>query len=165
MSVLDNDLRECDARHFETDRVRTLHSRTSQCTGTGPVTPVLAHVDVNSAYASFERVFRPDLATVPLVVLSNNDGMCVAASREAKALGLNLAEPWFKIRPHAQRLGIRALSSNYSASAAPCQRLLCAASPQCFGSSWLTKREVPCRRWKGDCTPPRSVKMGALPVQ
>jgi len=74
---------------------------------------MLAHVDVNSAYASFERVFRPDLATVPLVVLSNNDGMCVAASREAKALGLDLGEPWFKIRPHAQRLGIHALSSNY----------------------------------------------------
>lgn len=30
---------------------------------------MLAHVDVNSAYASFERVFRPDLAGVPLVVV------------------------------------------------------------------------------------------------
>lgn len=47
------------------------------------------------------------------MVLSNNDGMCVAASREAKALGLDLGEPWFKIRPHAHRLGIQALSSNY----------------------------------------------------
>lgn len=74
---------------------------------------MLAHVDVNSAYASFERVFRPDLATVPLVVLSNNDGMVVAASREAKALGLDLGEPWFKIKPYAERLGVHALSSNY----------------------------------------------------
>lgn len=74
---------------------------------------MLAHVDVNSAYASFERVFRPDLAGVPLVVLSNNDGMVVAASRDAKAMGLDLGEPWFKIRPHAQRLGVRAVSSNY----------------------------------------------------
>jgi nucleotidyltransferase/DNA polymerase involved in DNA repair len=32
---------------------------------------MVAHVDVNSAYASFERVFRPDLATVPLVVVGN----------------------------------------------------------------------------------------------
>ncbi len=65
---------------------------------------MLAHVDVNSAYASWERVFRPDLEGVPLVVLSNNDGMVVAASREAKALGLDLGEPWFKLRPHAERL-------------------------------------------------------------
>lgn len=74
---------------------------------------MLAHVDVNSAYASFERVFRPDLGKVPLVVHPNNDGMVVAASRDAKAMGLDLGEPWFKIRPHAERLGIRAVSSNY----------------------------------------------------
>ena len=37
-------------------------------------------------------------------MLSNNDGMVVAASREAKALGLDLGEPWFKLRPHAERL-------------------------------------------------------------
>ena len=74
---------------------------------------MFAHVDVNSAYASFERVFRPDLADVPLVVLSNNDGMVVAASRDAKAMGLDLGEPWFKIRPHAKRLGVEAVSSNY----------------------------------------------------
>lgn len=74
---------------------------------------MLAHVDVNSAYASWERVFRPDLDGVPLVVLSNNDGMVVASSREAKALGLDLGEPWFKLRPHAERLGVRAVSNNY----------------------------------------------------
>ena len=35
--------------------------------------PVYALVDCNSFYASCERVFRPDLAKVPIVVLSNND--------------------------------------------------------------------------------------------
>lgn len=73
---------------------------------------MLAHVDVNSAYVSWERVFRPDLPPAT-VVLSNNDGMVVAASREAKAMGLDLGEPWFKIKPHAERLGVVALSSNY----------------------------------------------------
>lgn len=72
---------------------------------------MLAHVDVNSAYASWERVFRPDLEGVPLVVLSNNDGMVVAASREAKALGLDLGEPWFKLRPHAERLLVASVIS------------------------------------------------------
>ena len=74
---------------------------------------MLAHVDVNSAYASFERVFNPALADVPLVVLSNNDGMVVAASKEAKRMGLDLGKPWFELRPHAERLGVRAVSSNY----------------------------------------------------
>ena len=33
----------------------------------------LALVDCNNFYVSCERVFRPDLAQVPIVVLSNND--------------------------------------------------------------------------------------------
>jgi DNA polymerase V len=74
---------------------------------------MLAHVDVNSAYASWERVFNPKLEGRPLVVLSNNDGMIVASSAEAKALGLDLGKPWFELRPHAERLGVAALSSNY----------------------------------------------------
>jgi DNA polymerase V len=74
---------------------------------------VIAHVDVNSAYASFERVFNPALEAVPLVVLSNNDDMVVAASREAKALGLDLGKPWFELQPTAGMSGIVAVSSNY----------------------------------------------------
>ncbi len=35
--------------------------------------PVFALIDCNSFYASCERVFRPDLARTPIVVLSNND--------------------------------------------------------------------------------------------
>ncbi len=74
---------------------------------------MLVHVDVNSAYASFERVFNPAFEGRPLVVLSNNDGMVVAASAEAKALGLDLGRPWFELRPQATRLGLVAVSSNY----------------------------------------------------
>jgi DNA polymerase V len=74
---------------------------------------VIAHIDINSAYVSFERVFDPTLESVPAVVLSNNDGMIVASSKEAKSLGLDLGRPWFELKPHAQRMGLRALSSNY----------------------------------------------------
>lgn len=35
--------------------------------------PVFALIDCNSFYASCERVFRPDLAKTPIVVLSNNE--------------------------------------------------------------------------------------------
>ena len=48
--------------------------------------PQFALVDVNNFYVSCERAFNPRLAGVPVVVLSNNDGCCVARSDEAKAL-------------------------------------------------------------------------------
>lgn len=38
--------------------------------------PTYALVDCNSFYCSCERLFRPELRQVPVVVLSNNDG-CV----------------------------------------------------------------------------------------
>ena len=46
--------------------------------------PVFALIDCNSFYASCERVFRPGLAKVPIVVLSNNDGCVIARSYDAK---------------------------------------------------------------------------------
>lgn len=46
--------------------------------------PVFALIDCNSFYASCERVFRPDLAKTPIVVLSNNDGCVIARSYDAK---------------------------------------------------------------------------------
>ena len=58
----------------------------------------LALVDCNSFYASCEQVFRPDLLGRPVVVLSNNDGCVVARSKEAKALGVRMGEPWFQAR-------------------------------------------------------------------
>ncbi|WP_415853498.1 Y-family DNA polymerase [Sinomonas sp. G460-2] len=74
---------------------------------------LVAHVDVNSAYASFERVFDPSLEGVPVCVLSNNDGCVVTASKEAKALGVEVGEPWFKLAPLAPRTGLIPKSSNY----------------------------------------------------
>ncbi len=35
--------------------------------------PTFALVDCNNFYASCERLFRPDLRGLPVVVLSNND--------------------------------------------------------------------------------------------
>jgi DNA polymerase V len=74
----------------------------------------IALVDCNNFYVSCERVFRPDLENKPVVVLSNNDGCVVARSGEVKALGINMGEPWFKIRDAARRHGIIAFSSNYA---------------------------------------------------
>jgi DNA polymerase V len=73
----------------------------------------IALVDVNCFYASAERAFDPSLEGRPLVVLSNNDGCAVTRSPEAKALGIPLGEPWFKLAPRAKEWGLVALSSNY----------------------------------------------------
>ncbi|WP_243400256.1 Y-family DNA polymerase [Arthrobacter glacialis] len=78
-----------------------------------PGSDYIAHVDVNSFYASAERAFNPSLEGVPVVVLSNNDGCVVTRTAEAKALGISMGEPWFKLAPRAKAWGLVALSSNY----------------------------------------------------
>ena len=74
----------------------------------------IALVDCNNFYVSCERVFNPKLEGVPVVVLSNNDGVAVSRSNEVKALGIKMAEPWFKMEKIAKQHGIIALSSNYT---------------------------------------------------
>jgi DNA polymerase V len=73
-----------------------------------------ALVDGNNFYVSCERVFRPSLNGIPVVVLSNNDGCAVARSNEAKALGIAMGAPWFKIKHLAEEAGLVALSANFA---------------------------------------------------
>jgi len=75
---------------------------------------VLALVDANSFYASCEKAVDPRLAGRAVVVLSNNDGCAIARSPEAKALGIRMGDPWFRIRDLCAREGVVALSSNYA---------------------------------------------------
>lgn len=98
------------------------------------MTPQLALVDCNNFYVSCERIFRPDLARVPMVILSNNDGCVVSRSNEAKALGIKMGQPWFECQPLAESHGILALSSNYALYADMSNRvmnILRDFSPQC----------------------------------
>lgn len=76
--------------------------------------PQFALVDVNNFYVSCERVFKPSLENIPVVVLSNNDGCAVARSNEVKALGVKMGTPWFKMKDLARQNGILAYSSNYT---------------------------------------------------
>jgi DNA polymerase V len=75
---------------------------------------MLALVDGNNFYCSCERVFQPKLQNRPLVVLSNNDGCAIARSDEAKALGIKMGAPWFKIRHFEEEAGLVALSANFA---------------------------------------------------
>lgn len=74
----------------------------------------IAHVDVNAFYCSCERLFRPDLAKRPIVVLSNGDGCVIARNAEVKALGVSMGQPWFEMKRFAREHGIVAFSSNYT---------------------------------------------------
>jgi len=73
-----------------------------------------ALVDCESFYASCERLFRPDLAGKPVVVLSNNDGCLVSMMPEAKALGFRGGEPYFKVATQLKKAGAAVFSSNYT---------------------------------------------------
>jgi DNA polymerase V len=75
---------------------------------------MLALIDGNNFYCSCERVFQPWLQNRPLVVLSNNDGCAIARSDEAKALGIKMGAPWFKIRHLEDEAGLVALSANFA---------------------------------------------------
>ena len=86
-------------------------------------------IDCDNCYVSCERVFRPDLEGVPVVVLSNNDGCVVARSNEAKRMGIKAGTPYFqlaqqfpnqKIGPWPSSVATRQSSSELdSALAAP----------------------------------------------
>ena len=75
---------------------------------------MFALADCNNFFASCERVFRPELSGKPVIVLSNNDGCAVARSNEAKALGIKMGDPLFKIRDIVERNGVAVFSSNFA---------------------------------------------------
>lgn len=75
---------------------------------------MFALVDCNNFYASCERVFRPDLRNIPIVVLSNNDGCVIARSNESKQLGIKMGVPAYQIKDEVRKHGIRVFSSNYT---------------------------------------------------
>jgi DNA polymerase V len=73
-----------------------------------------ALIDCNNFYVSCERVFQPQFNGKPVVVLSNNDGCIISRSEEAKKLGIDMAQPEFKIRNELRQHGVKVFSSNYS---------------------------------------------------
>lgn len=93
------------------------------CGGSCMADRAIALIDCNSFYASCERVFRPDLRRVPIVVLSNNDGCVIARSADAKP-HVKMGEPYHQIRDTLRRHGIVAFSSNYALYGDMSQRVM-----------------------------------------
>ncbi|MDR5095820.1 Y-family DNA polymerase [Enterobacter sp. EC-ML 621] len=85
---------------------------------------MFALADVNSFYASCEKVFRPDLRSKPVVVLSNNDGCVIARSAEAKRLGIKMGVPWFQLKAMRFPEPVYTFSSNYELYASMSARVM-----------------------------------------
>jgi DNA polymerase V len=75
---------------------------------------MILHIDCNNFYVSCERVFRPRLEKQPVVVLSNNDGCVISRSEQAKALGIKMGTPFFKIDYLTEKENLQVFSSNYA---------------------------------------------------
>ncbi len=77
-------------------------------------TKKIALVDCNSFYVSCERLFKPKIQYKPVVVLSNNDGCVISRSNEAKAIGIKMGEPYFKVKELIKKNKVYIFSSNYA---------------------------------------------------
>lgn len=80
----------------------------------GRLMRIFALVDCNNFYVSCERLFRPELKTSPVVVLSNNDGCVIARSQEAKDLNIPMGAPAYKYKNFFLHHGVEIFSSNYA---------------------------------------------------
>jgi DNA polymerase V len=85
---------------------------------------MFALVDGNNFYVSCERLFRPELNGQLVVVLSNNDGCIISRSNEAKALGIKMGVPYFKVKELVEQEKVAVFSSNYTLYADISARLM-----------------------------------------
>lgn len=72
-----------------------------------------ALIDCNNFFVSCERLFRPELETKPVAVLSNNDGCFISRSQEAKDIGLPMGAPLFKWKNEVNVYGVTLFSANF----------------------------------------------------
>ncbi len=85
---------------------------------------VFALIDCNAFYVSCERVFNPKLNSRPVVALSNNDGCIISRSKEAKALGIKMGVPLFKVKDIVEKEKVVVFSSNYTLYADMSRRVM-----------------------------------------
>ncbi|MFO6428133.1 hypothetical protein ACLBOM_36190 [Escherichia coli] len=85
---------------------------------------MFALADINSFYASCEKVFRPNLRNEPVIVLSNNDGCVIAPQPGGKS-------PWHQngaalvwVRQMRLEKKIHVFSSNYALYHSMSQRVM-----------------------------------------
>ena len=73
-----------------------------------------AVIDCNNFFVSCELVFNPQLKGRPVVVASNNDGVIVSRSAEAKKLGIPMGAVIFKWRDTIDHFQVKVFSGNFA---------------------------------------------------
>jgi DNA polymerase V len=84
---------------------------------------IVGLVDCNNFYVSCERIFNPKIRGKPVMVLSNNDGLVIARSNEAKALGIGMGDPAVRVRNLVKEHDVFVFSSNYALYFDLCDRV------------------------------------------
>lgn len=85
---------------------------------------MIALVDCNSFFCSVERAFHPGLWDKPVCVLSNNDGIIVALTTEAKDAGLHRGDAIFKVMDIVRANDVSLFSTNLVLYNAMSQRIV-----------------------------------------
>ncbi|OUS36656.1 DNA polymerase V subunit UmuC ['Osedax' symbiont bacterium Rs2_46_30_T18] len=116
--------------------------------------------DVNSMYASCEKVFDPSIRNRPVVVLTNNDGCICAACNIAKQMGVGKKfVPFFEVREQLEAVNAVIRSSNYELYAELSDRMMTICSrfaphihiysiDECFLYYGLHSTYVPPEGWQ-----------------
>ena len=91
----------------------------------------IALIDGNNFYASCEQSVDPSIISKPIVVLSNNDGCIISRNAEARRLGIQMGQPYFKVRERLKRLGVIVRSSNYELYGDMSRRLMQTLKEHC----------------------------------
>ncbi len=92
---------------------------------------MIALCDATSFYACAEKALDPSLRKRPVVVMSNNDGCCVALCPIAKRLGLKKFVPFFQMRDDIKKHNVVVRSSNYEYYADISSRMFSLLSEYC----------------------------------
>ncbi|MBC7427156.1 MAG: Y-family DNA polymerase [Bacteriovorax sp.] len=69
--------------------------------------------DVDGCYAGVECVDKPELRGEPIAILGNTGGIVIAASREAKALGIDIGVTAWEIKKVAKGNHVYVFSANF----------------------------------------------------
>ncbi|MDW2322694.1 Y-family DNA polymerase [Vibrio sp. 1159] len=69
--------------------------------------------DASAFYASCHQVFEVSWRKKPVIVLSNENGIIVAANKEALSLGINKFSAYFKVKALCDHYGVVVCTSNF----------------------------------------------------
>lgn len=73
----------------------------------------IAIFDANGFYANVEGVFRPEIRGFPIAILGNTGGIVIAASKEAKDIGIDIGVTAWEIKKVAKGNHVFVFSANF----------------------------------------------------